>query len=330
MKRFIASTVLFFLLLVGAGFLARAFLGWNDGMREARSEIHAATLNGKLYVAGGIGLFRVLDSCETLDLESNGWSDCGELPRALHHVAMAADDQHVYASGGYVALPFETDKAAGLFRYDPDTGIWTEISKLPHPIGQHAMTHFGGALYLIGGQDDGQDLDTMWRYDIADKTWLALSSMPTARHSHAIGRSGPLLYVTGGRSAEFGSEMKQVDVYHLTEDRWGKLPNMPQGRGGHGAFVSNNNLHIFGGESLSAGRVFVDHDILDLETLQWSVGEPINQPRHGFAVSDQEISGSVTIVGGGARPGMETLYSVTSTAQTLAVRSQASTSDNAQ
>ncbi len=319
MKKLLTFAVLLILLLIGGGFLARASLGWNDGMREARSEIHATTLNGKLYVAGGIGLFRVLDSCEALDLESNSWSDCGKLPRTLHHVAMAADDQHIYASGGYVALPFEADKAAGLFRHDPKTGIWAEISKLPHPIGQHAMTHFGGALYLVGGQDDGQDLDTLWRYDIAADTWSALQPMPTARHSHAIARAGPLLYVTGGRSAKFGSEMTRVDVYHLTEDRWTKLPDMPRGRGGHGAFVIDNKLHIFGGESLSAGKVLADHHILDLETLQWSPGEPMNQPRHGFAVSDKEVSSGLPVVGGGARPGLETIFSVTGTSQILRI-----------
>ena len=173
------------LLIIGGLFVLRLFMGWNYGMGEARSEIHATTLDGKLYVAGGIGLFRVLDSCEALDLALNVWSDCGELPRALHHVAMAADDSHVYASGGYVALPFEADKEAGLFRHDPETSSWTEISKLPHPIGQHAMVHFNGSLYLIGGQDDGKDLDTMWRYGIAADKWSAMKPLPTARHSHA-------------------------------------------------------------------------------------------------------------------------------------------------
>ncbi len=323
MKKFLVSTILLILLVIGAGFLARTSLGWNDGMNEARSEIHATTLGGQLYVAGGIGLFRVLDSCETLDLKSGSWSSCGKLPRALHHVAMAADDKHVYASGGYVALPFEADQEAGLFRHDPATGTWTEISKLPHPIGQHAMTHFDGTLYLFGGQDDGKDLDTMWRYDIASDKWSAMQPMPTARHSHAIARSGPLLYITGGRSAANGTEMKQVDMYNLIKDRWESLPHMPIGRGGHGAFVDGNRLHIFGGESLSAGEVLADHHILNLETMQWSSGEPLDQPRHGFAVSDIEMPSGLTVVGGGARPGMETIYSVTGTAQTLAIKPEA-------
>ncbi|QTD55191.1 Kelch repeat-containing protein [Parasphingorhabdus cellanae] len=319
MKKFLLATFFLILLVIGGLFMLRLFMGWNNGMHEARSEIHATTLNNRLYVAGGIGLFRVLDSCEALDLTLNVWSDCGKLPRALHHVAMAADDSHVYASGGYVALPFEADKEAGLFRHDPATGTWTEVSKLPHPIGQHAMTHFSGALYLIGGQDNGKDLDTIWRYDIAADTWSAMQPMPTARHSHAIARSGPLLYVTGGRSTEYGTEMRQVDAYHLIEDRWEELPDMPKGRGGHGTFVSGNRLHIFGGESLSDGKVLANHDILDLTTLQWSVGEPLNQPRHGFAVSDTEMPGGITVVGGGARPGFETIYSVTGTAQTLSI-----------
>lgn len=295
-------------------------MGWNTGMREARSEIHATTLDRKLYIAGGIGLFRVLDSCEALDLVTNVWTRCGTLPRPLHHVAMAADDHHVYASGGYVALPFEADQEAGLFRYEGRTKNWLEMGKLPHPMGQHVMLHFDGSLYIAGGQDDGRDLDTLWRYDIAEERWHAMQPMPTPRHSHAIAVSGNHLYVTGGRSAALGTEIGRIEVYDFTENIWKRLPDMPVGRGGHGTVVHQNRLHVFGGESLSERKVLASHDILDLSTLQWSAGSPLTDPRHGFAFSNIAGPAGVTIVGGGARPGMQTIFSVTGNAQTIELK----------
>ena len=286
-------------------------------MQQARSEIHAAALDGKIYVAGGIGLLHVLDSCEVFDPENAGWQRCGALPRPLHHVAMAADNEHVYASGGYIALPFKQDLDAALFAMTPATGKWTERARLPHPIGQHAMVHHEGKLYLIGGQNGSKDLATIWTYDIASGDWSESAPMPTPRHSHAIAVAGGKLYVSGGRSAALGTEINIVEMYDFADNKWETLPPLPTGRGGHGSFVRNGKLHVFGGESLSNSSVLASHDILDLETLKWSTGTPMTKPRHGFAVGDDPARPDVYAIGGGAQPGIQTIYSVTGTTQKI-------------
>lgn len=304
--------------LIAAGlFVMRQAQGWNDGMANARSEIHVAVLNDTIYVAGGIGLFRVLDSCETFHIPTKNWADCAPLPRPLHHVAMAADNKNIFASGGYIALPFEQDEEASLFALDPSKGGWKERAKLPHPVGQHAMVHNNGKLYLIGGQNGSEDLATFWSFDLSSGQWIELMPMPTARHSHAIALSDDKLYVSGGRSAALGSEIAVVEVYDFDSNSWKTLPEMPLGRGGHGSFVRAGKLHIFGGESLSQGKVLASHDILDLQSATWTTGPDMALPRHGFAVGD-DGTGSVTVLGGGAHPGWQTIYSVTGTTQNLA------------
>ena len=141
--------------------------------------------------------------------------------------------------------------------------------------------------------------------------------MPTPRHSHAIAMTNDKLYVTGGRNDDLGSAIDIVEVYNFAENSWEKLPSMPFGRAGHGAFVRSGKLHIFGGESLSDNKLLHSHDILDLQTGNWSKGKALPLPRHGFAIGDDLTGNTVTIVGGGAHPGMQTIYSVTGTVQTL-------------
>ncbi len=316
MKKLLVIVPAILALLAGGFFLFREAAGWNDGMEHPRSEIHAATLDGKIYVAGGIGLFRVLDSCEVYDTAKKRWQSCAPLPRALHHAAMASDGKRIYASGGYVALPFEQDHEAGLFAYDVARGKWSEIAKLPHPIGQHIMAYHSGRLYLVGGQSGTQDLARVWSYEIAGGEWKNLAAMPTPRHSHAYALDGDKLYITGGRSAKLGSEIDVVELYDIAANSWETLPDMPVGRGGHGAFVRDGRLHVFGGESLSEGKLLPGHDILDLETLRWSAGKPMPQPRHGFAVGD-DGAGEVHVIGGGAHVGIRTIYSVTGTLQKI-------------
>ncbi|MEP2989414.1 MAG: kelch repeat-containing protein [Parasphingorhabdus sp.] len=317
MKKLLISLLALIGIITAGLFILRQTQGWNDGMGEARSEIHAAVLNSKIYVAGGIGLFRVLDSCETYDLESQRWANCAPLPRPLHHVAMAADKTKVYASGGYVALPFEQDQDAALFVLAPGKDRWRELAKLPHPIGQHAMVHLNGIIYIIGGQNGSEDLASLWAFDLTEKQWTEMASMPTARHSHAITVSENKLYVSGGRSAALGTEITAVEVYDFASDSWDILPKMPTGRGGHGSFIRTGKLHIFGGESLRDRKVLANHNILNLQTATWSTGPDMKFPRHGFAVGDNGTGHSATIIGGGAHPGLQTIYSVTGTNQTL-------------
>ena len=295
----------------------RSLSSLNDGMDAPRSEIHAAVMDEKVYVAGGIGLFRVLDSCEVYDIPIQEWSGCPPLPRPLHHVAMAADETRIYASGGYVELPFEKDPDGALFALNPDSDEWEVLAKLPHPIGQHAMFYRDGSLYLIGGQKGSADLDSFWRFGLESNEWSQMPAMPTARHSHAIAIDSDRLFVTGGRSAALGTEIDKVEMFDFSTDVWAELPPIPTGRGGHGAAAVNNKLHIFGGESLAAGKVLSSHQILDLQSLNWSEGNALEEPRHGIAVAQKEGNSDIHVIGGGSKPGWHTIYSVSSTIQKL-------------
>lgn len=127
------------------------------GMSEARSEVHAAELDGVIYVAGGIGFHRTLKSCVAFEPASETFSDCPDLPRTLHHVGMAAGEfegkGQVFASGGYSSLPFNQDPDGALFVFSPsDTEPqWRELSRLPEPNGQHAMFYREGKLWRSVG-----------------------------------------------------------------------------------------------------------------------------------------------------------------------------------
>ena len=52
-------------------------------MKTGRSEIAVAQLDGKVYVAGGIGFFKVLKSCEVFIVAKNSWSKLSYLAAVL-------------------------------------------------------------------------------------------------------------------------------------------------------------------------------------------------------------------------------------------------------
>lgn len=320
MVRFVFS----FLLAVAALILVTRFAGpellrEHGDMNEPRSEVHAAELDGTIYVAGGIGFFRTLKSCAAFDTESATFSPCPDLPRSLHHVAMTAGGGRVFASGGYTSLPFILDEDGALFAFSPDDAepSWRLIAALPNPVGQHAMVFYDNAVWIVGGEERSGAVGSLWRYDVRNGEWEERAPMPTARHSHAVAIQDGKLFVTGGRSEALGSASTIVEVYDFSSDQWQTLPDAPFRLGGHGAAAFAGRLHVFGGEDIGAGIVVADHASIDIENPEagWRTETPVSQPRHGFARA--RVGETIWIIAGGKRAGLRTPWSVTGGAQQL-------------
>lgn len=310
------------LAVVIAWFAGPWLLRGKGDMAEPRSEVHAAELDGVIYVAGGIGFFRTLASCAAFDTGSKDFSACPDLPRALHHIALTAGEGQVFASGGYSSLPFILDAEAALFALDPSEmePQWRELAKLPLPLGQHAMIYNDGAVWLVGGDRDGETVGALTRYDLSSGKWSQMAPMPTARHSHAVAMGDGSLYVTGGRSAQLGSQSHVVEAYYFEANGWSSLPDAPFDLGGHGAVFHKGRLHVFGGEDLNTGTVVRQHAWLDVAnpTSGWQDGEDMPRGRHGFATA--RIGEQAWIIAGGKRAGLRTPWSVTGTAFALELR----------
>ena len=317
MKKFLSWVCAIAALLV-LGWLAGPRLLVADGdLAEPRSEVYAAELDGSIYTVGGIGFFRTLDSCARFDTAERIWHDCPNLPRALHHVAMAAENDvagggRVFASGGYSQLPFEIDTAGAVFVLEPGADAWREFARLPHPLGQHTMAYHGGALWLVGGDKSGETVADLWRLDLASGAWQQMAPMAIARHSHAATQDSEALYVSGGRSAALGTQSQSVERYDFATNSWTRLPDLPEPLAGHGMAIIGGTLHSFGGENLDEGTVHDRHDVLDLASGVWRAGPPLPEGRHGFASA--EVDGVIWVLAGGRWHGMWTPLSVSGTA----------------
>ncbi|MFK7965405.1 MAG: Kelch repeat-containing protein [Burkholderiaceae bacterium] len=289
----------------------------HNAMPTARSEIYCASVEHKIYVAGGLGFFRTVDACEVFNTRPSRWSSCPSLPYPLHHAAMAAHGNRVYANGGYVSLTFKPDPGSALWSLSTDGHAWQRVSSLPVPLGEHTMTAVGDELFLIGGRHHGEDSNQVWRYDIGTQQWSQQRPMPLARHSFAAVAVGTRIWVMGGRSAQGGSKLTDVTVYDTALDRWQAGPSLPVGRGGHSAVVLGQQIHVFGGEQFNPNRVLNRHDVLDIATGQWLQSTPSPTARHGSAAGKADAQAFV--IGGGTRPGLKTVFSVSPKTEALAI-----------
>jgi hypothetical protein len=132
--------------------------GWAAAapLPERRDEPRAVTLDGGIYLAGGID--RIVDYGEPsgvsgveerVEVESSdellrfdptteAYERRAPLPQPLNHLGFAAYDDDAYAVGGHGNLLGGAAPQRDLYRYSPDTDAWSRCgaappSRLPWP-----------------------------------------------------------------------------------------------------------------------------------------------------------------------------------------------------
>lgn len=269
-----------------------------------RSELAAAALGGRLYVAGGIGRFGSTNAFEGLDLASGQWESLPPLPRALNHPAAAALQGKVWISGGYRNLLMRADVSQTWY-FEAAASAWSRVADMPSARAAHALVAAQGRLFVVGGV--GTNPGALWSYDPATGIWdTALAPLPTPReHLAAVALAGKL-YALGGRSGN--RNLAVVEVYDIAANRWERAAPMQTPRSGFTAGVIAGRVHVAGGESLTSGETFAGHEVYDPPTDRWSPAPPLPQARHGL--TSAVWNGRWYVVGGATRAAVRTLISM--------------------
>ena len=153
------------------------------GMKYARYS-HTATLlpNGKVLIAGGIGVGGVLSSAELYDPNSGTWTTTVSMTNSrAGHTATLLPNGKVLVTGGWGNGG--VNASAELF--DPATGTWA-LTKTGMSTARayHTATLLpNGQVLVVGGTPDGNGLiKTSELYDPNADTWTLTGSLNTARN----------------------------------------------------------------------------------------------------------------------------------------------------
>jgi N-acetylneuraminic acid mutarotase/glucose/arabinose dehydrogenase len=178
-------------------------------MATARGGAMARAIDGKIYVAGGLGADGAsLDSVEVFDPAAAGgagaWSGAAPMGARRDNSGSAVLDGKLYVFGGstrnsdgsYVDRTLDTVEM-----YDPGTDNWT--GRAPMPTGRQSVIvgTLNGRAQVMGGEVSPSPPGTFAaneEYDPVTNTWRGLHSMPTPRHGAAAGTIGDVIYVVGG------------------------------------------------------------------------------------------------------------------------------------
>jgi glucose/arabinose dehydrogenase/N-acetylneuraminic acid mutarotase len=173
-------------------------------MATGRGGAVAQAINGKIYVAGGLGANGAsLASVEVFDIASRTWSSAAPMLERRDNpgVGVAAGKLYVFggrtrnADGSIVNGTLATTEM-----YDPATNSW--IPKAPMPTGRRTFMvgYLNSRFQVMGGEATpaGGAFPQNEEYDPVTDTWRSLRDMRTPRHGGAAGTIAGQVFVAGG------------------------------------------------------------------------------------------------------------------------------------
>jgi N-acetylneuraminic acid mutarotase len=258
-------------------------------MPEARQELAAAELDGRIYAVGG--LVGRANATDVYDPATNRWTTVADLPAGTDHAWAISSGGRVYVGGG---------TSNRVFSYDPVTGAWTEVapSAFVHG-GTPAAGVLGGRIYVAGGAGGGMAGNEVEVYDPSANRWTTLAPMSCARNHTAGGVIGGKLYVAGGRP---GNQTCH-EAYDPATNMWTRKTPLPTGRSGIAGAVAANCLYVFGGEgnALDGNGIFHEVEAYEAATDTWTRLSPMTTGRHGIYAA--VLGNAVHLPGGAIRQG---------------------------
>jgi hypothetical protein len=187
------------------------------------------------------------------------------------YVAAGEAGSKVYVAGGMVG---DTGKRLDSFQvFDPQTGIWRTLPRLPVAVRAAAGTVLGRDFYVLGGTTTEGGGRQVFAYDIAGRRWRSAPPLPRVLYNHSAVTVGDRIYVLGGYDTQ-GHELR--GVYVFDRGKWRSSAPLPRPVHAFGAVVFNGEIWVIGGRR--GERQLREVWIFDPRTGRWRPGPTMPKP----------------------------------------------------
>ncbi len=245
--------------------------GWfeNRPLPEARANMAVAAVGLDIYQIGGEDSAGPVDTVLAYETTAQSWKEVAAKPTAVADVTAAVLFGEIYVPGGRLANGQSTDVVEA---YSPTNDRWRVVAALPQPVSGGLALSDGGFLYLFGGWDGRQYLDTAYVYDVGADSWRPLTPLPHARAFAAGSAVKSQIYIVGGYDGV--AELALCHYFDANTDEWNECPDMLLPRAGAGAAAVLNKLYVIGGGLDRSGGVAFS-EVYDPNSDTWQV---VNTP----------------------------------------------------
>ena len=204
---------------------------WHEysALPEARSGLTAVLYDGAIYAIGGQSTDGVSGKVFRYTTTEDLWESLCEKPTPVMNIEGVLIDERIFIAGGMTQTLSPTDV---LEVYNPRNDTWEEGRSLPDRISNYAAIAYQGELFLFGGWNGTQVLDTVWIYNPETKMWRTGSAMKYGRMGADVVEVGGKLYLFGGTDGD--QQVSAIEVFNPSRDASGEIAwategNLPDG-----------------------------------------------------------------------------------------------------
>lgn len=240
----------------------------NRPMPEGKAGMAVAAVGLEVYEIGGETAAGATNSVAAYNTTDHTWIEKAAKPTAVSETTAAILFGEIYVPGGRLV---DGSVTAVVEAYSPANDAWRPIAALPQPVAGGLALSDGSFLYLFGGWDGSDYLDTAYVYDPSADSWRPLTPMSQPRAFASGEFVTGQLYVVGGTD---GTELAVCQTYDPVSEVWADCPEMLLPRANGGAATLLNKLYIFGGGLDDSGDLTYS-EVYDPANQTWQV---VNTP----------------------------------------------------
>lgn len=257
-------------------------------MSTTRRYHQVAVGDNKIYVVGGYGSGKALNSLEEYDYSANTWSAKASMTNARYDHKIAVVNGHIYVLGG---LDNNGQPQKSVEEYNPEINTWTTKALMLNSKRDFQIAVVDGKIYTIGGFDTaGNAQKTVEEYDTYTNTWATKASMSYARAYHRVVVVNSIIYVVGGNGTS-------VEAYDPATNEWTTKAPMAIGRINNELAVVNNKIYSIGGSVWNPNQNAISSvEEYDITTDRWISKASMVNPRDIFHT--EVINNKIYVIGG--------------------------------
>ncbi|XP_078366174.1 kelch-like protein 7 [Oculina patagonica] len=234
----------------------------------------------------------------------NKWYKMADMPKMLSSLQPTGSAMSSCHSKLYVPCEELYDDCT-LERYDPLANSWAPVKSFAgaDTYESPAVVSFQGCLYVLGGENEIEDIDRVHRYNPETNLWEEVAPMSVARWGVCAVADRNYLYAIGGCSND--GILDVVERFDPEKKHWKRIASILEKKWNACGAVVRGKVFLFGGCTEAYNPAPPAHftEMYDPSTDIWSRIECVGGPQVKRSVVS--FKGKVFVIGGSLEPGTD-------------------------
>lgn len=224
----------------------------------------SAVWDGKesIYIIGGVSFnglrIKYEKRVEVFNTRTQEVTLVKSLPAPTRTNSAALKDGKIFVFGGAYPRGGNLKYQPTVAVYDIENDSWQRGQDMPVAKSTKAFVK-GDYIYLVGGYNGKQSVNTFERYDPKNNRWQSLPTMPYRISAHSLALKGEKIYVFGNYL-----EISASYSYDFTTQQWSKLDIGYLPARHTAATVLNSLIYVSGGNKAAKGQSMNNIQVFNL------------------------------------------------------------------